>query len=685
MAEQTKETTPELEVLSKSTTASQSKNQTDTIVIKDKYRLYFDSPLSDLSLSHSKAYKVEQIGDNSRKLFAYICTHKLSNRLDLAPKLKNIKNARLLPYIDHDIIYRDSDNQSYVAIIYERPLGGRVANTIKSKITPIKEIDYINKFFRPLFKTIQELFAQNITHRSIRPTNMFYMDEAKTQLVFGDFLTTPPAYEQPTLYETIGSSMCIKEGRGEGSKADDLYSFGASLLFFIFGRNNLSHLSDIEIINTKIKKGSYAALIQEDKVYVSLIELLRGLLNDNEEQRWTIGSIEAWLHGRRLNNIQSKSIKRSQRAFVFNDIEYNTAKDIALAFSRNWSEAVKMMNNEKLEIFLRRGLEDNSTANLLQKISSEVNFRHKDQSVREDLWVANVCVLLDKEAPIRYKGINFYPEGLGTIVAAGFAGDLDFKLIQEILQRDVVTIQISKINDNKLVSKLKILPIYLSKRDLGNGMERVLYELNPRLSCQSPLISSQHPKDISFIVKSLEKVANQVDNKKWPLDRHVVAYIASHFTAKSIDEISAINSPNIAVSTTGMFNLLSILQWEFGPINAYNLCKWLENFIIPLIDTYNNREKRIRLKGELPKVIQNGNISDLLDLLNNAQEKEADIAAFNEAKAEYSIVSNTINHLENDIEKRKAEYLTFGNQIASIISFTIAIFVLFSILILEIF
>ena len=46
-----------------------------------------------------------------------------------------------------------------------------------------------------------------LTHRAIRPDNLFFLDEAREILVMGDCVTAPAGFHQPPLLEPIERTM----------------------------------------------------------------------------------------------------------------------------------------------------------------------------------------------------------------------------------------------------------------------------------------------------------------------------------------------------------------------------------------------------------------------------------------------------------------------------------------------
>ncbi len=603
-----------------------------------------------------------------------------------ATVLKKIKSGSgILPYIDHDVIRMPLDNNRYMAVVYEKPLGGRVVKSMDDKIIPLKENEFIHKFTKPIIDVLSELFSNGIVHRAIRPTNLFYMDEERTKIVLGDFLTVPPGYEQPAVCETIEMGMCIKEGKGQGKESDDMYSFGVTSLFLISGKNVFANLSDIEVLTAKIKKGSYASLAQDERIPVAVIELLRGVLVDNAEQRWTIRSVDAWMHGRRLNPLQFRAVGRSPRAFIFNEIEYYNAKELSLAFSRNWASASSLIENDKLDIFLRRGLDEKDMANAIANARTDIQFRVSDKTLQADLWLSYVCFVMDKTAPIRYKGVNFFLDGLGAVVAGAFLDDVDFKIVKEILDYDIITRNAVAVADSELMAKIKAISEFMMRPKLGYGMERVLYVLNPYIPCLSSFIASEYANDVSFVVEALENISEKADHKKWPVDKHIAAFVASDESVKFIDHLSNLNKTDIATSTSGMLGMLAQLQWNFGPDKVFHLSKWLGSLVTPLLDSYYSRERRAFLEKILPNLVNRGNLSDLYGVLYNDKEREKDKSVFLKSKREYEYISHEIIRLEDDAKARKEEYFVFGNQLASILSFSITIVTILYLLVIKIF
>ena len=95
------------------------------------------------------------------------------------------------------------------------------------------------------------------------------------------------------------------------------------------------------------------------------------------------------------------------------------------------------------------------------------------------------------------------------------------------------------------------------------------------------------------------------------------------------------------------------------------------------IARYTKQEKN------LPKFIRKGSLPDILSFLDNKQERLLDMNYFEQAKKEYAKLSEEIDFLDGNRERREKEGLLLGNQIAAIISFGIAVLTMFFLLITQ--
>ena len=104
------------------------------VLLRDRYLIDFNIPLTDMDTPSAKGYTVEDRRDLGRKLFGLVCTPGLPTRTDAMAALKDEVLDGLMPLVEWDTIDCPLLGQRSMIVIYERPLGGRVLDAIKQFI-----------------------------------------------------------------------------------------------------------------------------------------------------------------------------------------------------------------------------------------------------------------------------------------------------------------------------------------------------------------------------------------------------------------------------------------------------------------------------------------------------------------------------------------------------------------------
>ncbi|MGB1025382.1 MAG: protein kinase family protein [Rhodospirillaceae bacterium] len=538
---------------------------------------------------------------------------------------------------------------------------------------------------KPLITALTELQSHSTVHRAIRPTNLYWMDRKQTKLVLGDCTTVPPAFDQPVVCETIESGMALPEGRGPGYYPDDMYALGVTLGIVALGRSPRRGVDPNTLVRDKVMSGSYPSLFAEERVPLQLIELVRGLTIDEEDDRWSLESIELWQNGRRMPTAHTKQDRRSMRPFIFKDVEYAQTRQLAYAMSQDWEAAAVPIMEEKVETWLRRGLE---LPELADAVASQVKTAKaamggaKDPNQNRDVAICNVLSMLDPKAPVRFRDFRINPDALGISLAVALAQKKDVRPFVEVVLRDVMKIWIASQEQhqaeyNQYSAELRDLKTYLGQATKGGGIERCLYEVNESLGCRSPLVRNEAVLEMSDLLPALERVAGKkIDRKIWPIDRHIAAFIVARFPRDTMAQIHSLNDRDPKRSALGMLGLLAVLQWKMGPEAVPGLASWIGGLMSPVIESYHSRERRRRLEKEVPKVVRKGNLPELYNLLDNGEERQSDHDEFAAAREEYRQAAQQIAALESGNYTVSEASQKLGQQTASSLSVAAAVITL---------
>ncbi len=660
-------------------------------MLRDRYLIRSNQPLPELSTPSAEAFAAEDKRDPGRSLYALICKPELPPRTNVMRALKGVSSPGLQQLVEWGPMNWPPVGHQCMTVVYERPGGRRVMTSMRGEIARIDEYQIHKRVIEPLTSAIKEMKGRGITHRAIRPTNLFYMDASGERLAFGDCVSTPPAFDQPLLFETIESGMCTPIARGSGTFADDLYAMGATIAFLILGRNPMAGLSDEAILSAKIQQGSYNTLIGEERLPLALIELMRGLLCDDGDQRWDAEDLDLWLSGRRMSPLQPRGEKRAARGFPFMGKEYYNGRELSQAMSKNWDQAIPPVVEGKLELWLRRAVEDKEKANVVADVVRAALNGTTDKKGSTDLMMCKILILLDQSAPIRYKGFNAMPDGFGSALAAVVANHGDTRLLTEMILREVPRLWFELRGeyqpDNSLMdANFRELRQYLSQTTMGFGLERCLYEMNDALPCQSSLIGEEYVVEVKELLPALNASASRrTDGKQGPMDRHIAAFLGARMRSDIDRNLAQLNDPNSGVAMMAVLNLYAVLQYRLGPESLPGLASWLGAALAPVIASYHGREKRKEMEKEIPKMVRRGSIVEIYNLLENPEERVKDEHEFTWAQAQYHAAEEEIKHIITETEERAVEADKTGRQTAAVTGIVIAMLTATIVVILAVF
>jgi len=648
------------------------------ILIRDRYFIDTDTPLPHLDQPSAHAFKVEDRNDLNSKLFALIATPGLPTRTDVMRFLKNEDVAGLLPLVDWGTIFWPLFGKRTIAVIYEEPLGGRAMDRILSKTAKITEYDIPKKVIQPLMKAITALSRAKLSHHAIRPQNIFFMDEEFEHLVLGDCVTSPPGYDQPVLFEPLERAFADKAGRGTGTERDDIYSLGATVVELILGYNPLSEAKKNDLLVARLEQGSYASLCGQARIPMSLLEPLRGMLNDSPSERWNSEDINTWLDGKKMTPLQKKIPQKAETPFTFMGASYLSPDILAWNFSFHPKEASEVIKSDEFMQWLKRGLGNDAMATALRSVVQNVNFHKDDAQGSNDYLICRASMVLSPFAPVRYKGLTFMPDGFGPEAAMAYLQTGDTLAATEVITLDIILFWLDAQTTRfpgtlDLKKNFGQLKGFLNIKDPGYGLPRVLYEISPGMPCLSPLVLNSGVVDIEDLLPALDEASKYVDNKQKPIDEHIVAFIATRFQQDIHPHLKALASPIDATSLIGMLSLLAFLQWKLKTPAVFGLASWVGGMLGPAIETYNNRFTREDIEKEIPRLVRKGSLPEIFDLIDNAEKRKEDVSGYEEAKLEFAMAEYEIRDIEGAGSERTTKAERSGQQTASMISVVLAL------------
>ena len=611
----------------------------DDYVLAERYRIDPAQPLPMLNSPHARAVVATDMREAGRPLFALMCRADLLPRIDVIPTLRRLDSLSMVSPVDAGPVPWPETGGRRFVIVLEPPMGERVLDSLDARFEPWREDTVVDAVITPLAPLMREFASRQLKNRAIRADNLFYADATRSTVMFGECVSAPPGLSQPVLYEPIDAAIARPSGRGPGLVSDDLYALGALLVVLLTGGNPLAGRSDEEIIDMKICLGSCAALVGENRISLNLMEPLRGLLCDDPKERWTVDDLTLWLGGRHLTPKQALLPAKAARSIHFAGYDHWNRTALAHRMGRHWKDANKLVSSGELANWLKRSLSDDESANALSALSQF----GADSTTAADDMVSRSLMVTDPALPLRFKAFSARLDGILQSFAIEF-NDLKMreafiqvmraKLPQTLLQSQ----RSSRSEHASLMKMFDAVNTFLSRKQFGSGIERILYECNPSWPCQSALIREHYVCDVEDLLPALELVAQRGPPDGEPIDAHIAGLCAARYKTQFDPILRNLNArDNVPAFRLGILQLLGEVHRRTDPEARYPaLSLWVSGLLTPVVNTYHNRAKRAALATEVERVGANGNLGELLSLVDDPDAQSADAQGFRAATTEFA-------------------------------------------------
>jgi len=653
--------------------------ESGAVMVADRYRIHPDQPIPMLNAPGGiKAYTATDERGSPKALFALVCRRDIAPRTDVLNQFARFNRLPLVAPLRWGVVYWPPEKARRFVIILHQPGGERIVPSPDARFDPWREDRVVRIVMNPLMPVFKELGGRNLTHRAIRADNLFFGDNTRETVMLGECFSLPAALAQPSIYEPIDGAIAMPEGRGHGTPADDYYALGVLILVLICGGNPVPDVTQEEIVEAKISKGSYAALVGETRLSLPMVEALRGLLCDDPEERWRHDDLQLWLNGRHLSPKQALLPPKSARLFPFDGEEYNNAAALSYAMGRKWSAALQEIKSPELERWIRRSLSDDRKAASVGAATQAVIGVGGGVAGLEDRLLSRVLTALDHQAPLRYKQVAVRLQGFSTAFAVNYHNDDRRQTFAEVILHKLPQMWIEAQTNLRadivsLVRAFDLVGLHLTKPRIGYGLERALYVLNPAWPCQSPFLTGDYVADLGDLLPALERLAMQGKTERAPMDWHIGGFVSARMKItpdRAFNELSEDERPEIF--NLGVVRLLAEVQDAGGPARLPYLGAWCAELLKPVIDRFRNRTRREEMADMLRQLGAQGNLMMLVRLVDNPDRQKADVEGFQRARTEFASLVEQMNWLRNGGLTKPAVVRASAREASTIVSGVIA-------------
>lgn len=661
-----------------------------SVPLNGKFSIFPEQRLPNFDSGPAVAFAAAAMRDPAPAIVALLCDSRHPPRFDVAPAFRRVDCDGLIRVVDWGVVDWPDGGARRAVVLMERPSGGKVLPSLEAQIVPFKEEPLIRRVIRPMAQLLSEFYIQGITHRNIRPDNLFYDGEAdRAPIVLGDGLSAPVAMAQAVAYETIQGGMADPAGRGEGDSSDDLYALGATLVSLLIGRCPFQGMSGEEIVRRKLEIGSFSAMLGDQRISQTAIEIFRGLLHDDPNERWKIDDLDLWVGGRRLSPKQQIMPVKAARPLDFAGKTLFTAPEVAEAFSRHWDAAIAVVTEGTLDHWLRRSLGDDDRTEAVKHAKS---FDSDDDGTSNDTMLARVCIALDPLGPIRLRGFSANLDGIGTLLSNRH-DDKEIHDLFLLLMRENLPVYWTEMNRHTSPDHFRFIAMYektrpyLDQAAMGQGVERAIYDLDSTSPCRSPLLEADYVVSLDQLLPALERVASSSPGSLSALvDRHIAAFIPMRMKVAIAFELrSMAAAENEMESTLAATRILALVQENAVSVEVPALCAVAVAMLEPCAGRYFNLQRRKTVVPQLKEAAKAGKFRDLLAVIDNADDLKVDEMRYQRAVAEYVSTLMQLARLNYERANRRGIARQLGAQIASLVSGSISAAAILAIILVKIF
>lgn len=283
------------------------------------------------------------------------------------------------PNIAH--VIECGEHEGYYYEIYEYYSEGTLEDAEALSITHIQ-----NVIVPSINEGLHELHRNGIVHCDIKPSNLFYSDN-NNKVVIGDCGISGYTNSNGKLVDAVrGTPEYAPRVKAllwsaAMSPAYDYGSFGLVLCKAVLGHSIFEGMSVEEI-----SKAWEGGLILPSQISGRLGVLIRGLLNEDENQRWGYLQVKRWCEGEYMRpvnrSIYSRAKKESQnKPLIFGRFEgqtlsVNTLHQLSQAIKKHWNQASRIVKRRELIDFVRQ-----FDKNLVDKIRELALYQDADVAV----------------------------------------------------------------------------------------------------------------------------------------------------------------------------------------------------------------------------------------------------------------------------------------------------------------
>ncbi len=636
-------------------------------VVGARYDIALDKPLPDLATDIGAAYQAIDRTGEYNNIFCYVGNNGLPFRDRATEMMQKGTVPHLIRCHATAPVTFSTTKQTHRAFILQKPEGKRLSEILE-KSGPLPDTFIAKQVISPIVKLISELESNGINHGCINADTVYFDKE----ITVSENSAVSSGYSQLVTYEAPDRNMAMLASKGAGDTSCDYYALGILALHLTLGYLPNQELTKQELVEKIIKVGAYNAFMPKIELNEPVQDFLRGVLNENRSERWNSTQVNGWLGGKRYTVVTTAAPKESVRPFEFRGQNLFTRQQIAYALCEDWKLSKTLLSPFKLMKWLESNIKKTDICAQVDRIIPIGDDESKSRALKDE-ELARLIVTLDPNAPMRYRLVSSNVDGFGTAIANAYRTTNSGKLQQlvKMIELNLPSYADGLLRDEQNpVSALMLLRIQsmrpiMKVKTIGFGFERLLYQLNPSLSCQQSLLLPHYVYSLADLMQTLDGLSFKHAKTDSLVDRHIAAFITSRLDYNREIRIVELSKFDDLVDDDRliMLKILTMAQQKLRNQPFPALTKWAVEMISPTIDKIYSKSKREKIREKILLLESKGILEPISFLICDKEMFANDRKSYGRAKALYRFHLEMLN-FNRDQNKTRLKARIRGQEAA---------------------
>lgn len=396
-----------------------------------------------------------------------------------------------------------------------------------------------------------------------------------------------------------------------------------------------------------------------------------------------------WMDGQRLSPKQTLKRKKSPRVFHMDGVRYTRPEILAMDLWDHKDVVLQSIEDEKLELWVRRSLEDKEVLERMGLAISSSSDGGSNDGYSARL-TGRLSISFDPPAPIRYKGLSFLPDGFSTALAEAFVEQKDLNIFAEIIDQGLIMFWLNAQSDKtidygSIATRFETCRSFLRNKSLGFGLERCLYFLNKEAPCLSSKLDKFYIKSPEEMVFAFEALCKNGQISELMLDRHSTAFLSVKDSRLLDSYLIELNSDEKYKNILGNIWAIANIQKRYEMPALQHLAEHFVKILGPVLERFHDRHLRERMQKEFEKLKKTGDLSLVKAVLENPEIIEKDTKMFFKAMKRFKSLEREKLQLEDKLDRKDGGIgNNMGRTTAAIISIVIGGIAMVTLTLLEI-